>query len=171
MFAFTAERCANTGRLMWDFGDGMTSTENAPRHVYNTEGTFSVQLSADCGRAAASVTLRSLTGTWVAEIGLGPVIHVLSITQQPASNGRSALTGQWTVERRDGQPSTVSPITGSVYRRIDTDPGTVDLLQHGDCMRNSSGGEVSSDSRQLTLRNITGSAQCGLAPILIFLRR
>jgi len=33
----------------WDFGDGTTSTDENPTHVYTTEGTFTVTLSVDGG--------------------------------------------------------------------------------------------------------------------------
>jgi PKD repeat protein len=52
----------------WEFGDGGTSTDQAPRHVYNTEGVFSVRCTISDGEHSdsgnASVTIRSLAGTW-----------------------------------------------------------------------------------------------------------
>ena len=52
----------------WDFGDGGTSNEKAPRHVYNTGGSFTVKCTISDGdhsvSADTSVTVRSLAGTW-----------------------------------------------------------------------------------------------------------
>lgn len=42
---------------LWDFGDGNTSTESSPRHVFAVQGTYPVQLTvADADGAEASVT-------------------------------------------------------------------------------------------------------------------
>jgi len=35
----------NNDRVFWDFGDGSTSVERNPAHIYKREGNFSVQLS------------------------------------------------------------------------------------------------------------------------------
>jgi hypothetical protein len=54
----------------WEFGDGSTANEPAPRHVYNSAGTFSVKCTISDGKHSASVstatpvTVRSLEGTW-----------------------------------------------------------------------------------------------------------
>ncbi|WP_169749117.1 PKD domain-containing protein [Flavihumibacter petaseus] len=36
---------ANSSNWLWDFGDGTTSTEKNPEHIYTTEGQFSVTLT------------------------------------------------------------------------------------------------------------------------------
>ena len=43
--------------VLWDFGDGTTSTEYSPIHVYETEGVFDVKLIANsCGGASDTIT-------------------------------------------------------------------------------------------------------------------
>ncbi len=39
----------NASTYSWDFGDGMSSTEEAPSHTYVTEGDYTVQLTASEG--------------------------------------------------------------------------------------------------------------------------
>lgn len=45
-FSFTNTSFGNAVSYLWNFGDGGTSTEENPTHVYNLEGTFSVTLTA-----------------------------------------------------------------------------------------------------------------------------
>jgi len=47
---------SNGSTYHWDFGDGTTSTQVAPSHLYTTEGTYSVTLISD-GGACGSDTL------------------------------------------------------------------------------------------------------------------
>ncbi len=43
--------------VTWDFGDGMTSTEYSPIHIYEEEGTYDVKLIANgCGGSSDSIT-------------------------------------------------------------------------------------------------------------------
>ncbi len=44
--AFTARPTGNATAFAWIFGDGGTSTERDPRHVYTAPGTYTVSLSA-----------------------------------------------------------------------------------------------------------------------------
>jgi hypothetical protein len=76
----------------WDFGDGNTSTEAAPRHTYAAAGTFTVRLTVSDGRSTAtgqtSVTVFSLTGSWRSDpvvSGFGLVQLVMSLTQTAGS--------------------------------------------------------------------------------------
>lgn len=79
----------------WDFGDGTTSAEPSPRHIYSSAGTFNVQVTVSDGKESATgtgtVTVRSLTGTWRSDTiqsNFGPVNVTLALTQ----NG-TTLTG------------------------------------------------------------------------------
>jgi gliding motility-associated-like protein len=40
---------SSSGDWLWDFGDGTTSTEFEPSHIYSAPGVYSVSLSADFG--------------------------------------------------------------------------------------------------------------------------
>jgi len=76
----------------WDFGDGATAKEQAPRHVYNNAGSFAVKCTVSDGNhsdtATTSVTVRSLTATWSGVLQGVPETVVL--TQSGA-----ALTGRF----------------------------------------------------------------------------
>jgi PKD repeat protein len=48
---------ANAGSYLWDFGDGSSSTDENPTHVYNNLGVYTITLTADggvCGNAVHS---------------------------------------------------------------------------------------------------------------------
>lgn len=94
----------------WNFGDGATSTEPAPGHVYSTAGTYTVSVTVSDGRqtvrAETTVTIYSVSGTWVTNSG----DPVLQLTQSGTtvtgfstwSNGPAAA------------PYSPCPITGSI---------------------------------------------------------
>jgi PKD repeat protein len=46
---------------LWDFGDGITSTEQSPAHLYTSPGTYTVSLtvSAPCGIDVYETTVRA----------------------------------------------------------------------------------------------------------------
>ncbi len=48
----------NAGSFVWDFGDGNTSTAVNPSHVYNSYGTFAVQLIADGGSCGVDTIIQ-----------------------------------------------------------------------------------------------------------------
>ena len=56
---FTNESDINTNGFHWDFGDGNTSTEITPQHVYYASGTYTVTLTTEniCGTETYSETL------------------------------------------------------------------------------------------------------------------
>jgi PKD repeat protein len=56
----------------WDFGDGATGSGQSASHTYDSAGSYSVTVTVSDGEeqatASGSVTIRSLTGTWVGDI-------------------------------------------------------------------------------------------------------
>jgi PKD repeat protein len=72
VFTFSAQgtgfEAASLG-YRWEFGDGATSTEPSPTHVYEAPGTYTVTVTVSDARQSArsdtSVTILALTGTWV----------------------------------------------------------------------------------------------------------
>jgi len=58
---FSAESQNNIVSWYWEFGDGATSNQQNPTHVYTTPGTYTVKLTVtDSNGATASVT-KSIT--------------------------------------------------------------------------------------------------------------
>ena len=57
----------------WEFGDGATSTEPTPTHVYTVPGTFTVAVTVSdrqqSSRSETSVTVYSLDGRWTSTGG------------------------------------------------------------------------------------------------------
>jgi gliding motility-associated-like protein len=54
---YTDNRSRNATEYLWDFGDGVTSTEAEPQHKYTKEGTFTVSLIARNGNGCADTTV------------------------------------------------------------------------------------------------------------------
>jgi hypothetical protein len=97
----------------WNFGDGSTSNEPAPRHVYNSPGTFSVQCTISDGNkhsanGSTSVTVRSLAGTWRGV--LDNVQETLVITQSGAAVEGTFVDEVYGSGRMNGFVSTSSPL-------------------------------------------------------------
>lgn len=60
-FTFTNNSTGNAVSYLWNFGDGTTSTDESPVHIYNTEGTYSVTLTAfNSNGCDSSLTLINL---------------------------------------------------------------------------------------------------------------
>jgi len=55
--AFTDRSSGNPTSWIWDFGDGATSTEQNPIHVYTTAGAYAVTLTAANGSGASTTTM------------------------------------------------------------------------------------------------------------------
>jgi len=81
---FTAD-AKNTSSYLWDFGDGTTSAESNPVHVYNMSGTFTVTLTVtgDGGEKTTS-----------------EVVEILPSVQEMLSGGPAATNGKtWVLSR------------------------------------------------------------------------
>jgi len=89
----------------WQFGDGATSSESAPTHVYSSAGGYTVAVTVSDARQAArsemSVTVHTLTGTWLVTVG------AVAVTLELSQSG-SAITGV------ESASSYVCSLSGSV---------------------------------------------------------
>ncbi|HPX76032.1 MAG TPA: FISUMP domain-containing protein [Bacteroidales bacterium] len=54
--SFTDNSILEATQWQWDFGDGQTSTEQNPAHIYENEGTYTVTLTASNGILSSSKT-------------------------------------------------------------------------------------------------------------------
>jgi hypothetical protein len=99
---------AGSTTYRWEFGDGGTSTEPTPTHVYAAAGTFNVVVTVSDPRQSArsemSVTVFSVTGTWVTSDGR----VTLQLTQAD-----TAMSGVATWENSPDGPW-VCALSGSV---------------------------------------------------------
>jgi PKD repeat protein len=105
----------------WDFGDGATSTQQAPSHLYNIPGTFIVKVTVSDAKSSASsqtkATVKTLTGTWRStpiNSFFGTVQWVLNLSQSGTSVTGSTpsvagTTGTFTPGTLDGSVRTASP--------------------------------------------------------------
>ena len=131
VFSFSAQATgfdASTLGYRWDFGDGTSSTDQAPTHVYASPGSYTVAVTVNDARRSArsetTVTILGLTGTWVSTTGR----TTLEMTQSGnALSGSSTLTG---LDPRTGAFSvyTNCGFTGSM-ERAPTVPVVLDFPQ------------------------------------------
>lgn len=102
--AFTDMSSNNPTSWLWDFGDGATSTQQNPTHVYSTRGNYTVKLTAT-NSAGSNTAQKTITmGNWppVASFTFsqsGP----LSISFLDTSSGNPT---SWLWDFGDGQTST-----------------------------------------------------------------
>jgi PKD repeat protein len=66
VFEFTNQSSSDAVSFIWDFGDGTTSTESDPEHIYTALGTYSVSLTAVNANGCDSTTT---------EVGLINIAH------------------------------------------------------------------------------------------------
>jgi len=133
--AFTATGVSSDASLMWDFGDGSTSTERNPTHIYRTSGTFTAKCTVSGSSATTTVTVKSLTGTWRGNVpGTTPVVGTLVLTQTDTAIsgtfsdpvfGPGTITGQ-------SQVRTTSPRVTIQIRQTGFDPFTFTGEPSGD---------------------------------------
>ena len=103
---------------LWNFGDGTTSTEQHPTHVYNTEGKYSVTLNATNAAGTDSITKTELI--WAQPAVIKPVAD---FTGAPTSGDAPLMVSfadlsrngptSWAWEFGDGKTSVVQNPTHS----------------------------------------------------------
>lgn len=95
----------NADEYVWDFGDGMTSTEVNPVHIYAESGTYNVTLTAinECGDHSFSTSVSVLAipqAGFIADVTSGCALLVVQFTD----NSVDADSYKWTFE--GGTPAT-----------------------------------------------------------------
>lgn len=79
----------NATSYLWDFGNGQTSTQQNPTHVYNQDGTYTVTLTANSGNCTDVTTATvSVIGVGVEEIT--NAIEAIRLYPNP-NNGTATL--------------------------------------------------------------------------------
>ncbi|MEW6128939.1 MAG: PKD domain-containing protein [Acidobacteriota bacterium] len=78
----------------WDFGDGQTSNEASPTHVYQTVGTFTARVVVRDNLGAQAGTQVTITVT--DEVFQEPVINMVTPDGGEVINGGSVYTIKWT---------------------------------------------------------------------------
>jgi PKD repeat protein len=106
---FTDQSSNSPTEWLWDFGDGWTSPEQHPSHVYNVPGIYTVALSvsnpagSDTETKPNHVTASGLLAAFSATTVQGTAPLTVSFTDQSA--GIPGLTG-WAWDFGDGGSST-----------------------------------------------------------------
>jgi hypothetical protein len=93
----------------WNFGDGATSTDAAPTHLYAASGAFAAHVTVSDGKTntdvQAPVTIKNMTGTWLGTVTssvFGQVTIAYTLTQSggavagtatPATGPGGTVTG------------------------------------------------------------------------------
>lgn len=84
----------------WDFGDGETSTEQQPKHTYNTPGTYDVKLNVVTGSGCAS----SLTKVQAVTIST-PTVDVKANTMEGCISPGGGISPVYVINAPDGVAS------------------------------------------------------------------
>ncbi|HHB79370.1 MAG TPA: PKD domain-containing protein [Saprospiraceae bacterium] len=114
---FTNTSTGNPTSYIWDFGDGSaTSTETNPSHIYTTDGTFTVTLTAinPCGSHSVTADVIISANTPTANIGVSPsnsvcIGETVSFTANVSSNTQNV---DWTFE--GGMPAASTDMNPTV---------------------------------------------------------
>ena len=129
--AFTDLSSAAVTAWFWDFGDGATSTEKDPRHVYDSPGSFTVALTVISPAGQASVVQEDLiavaSGGPTAAFDASPLRGSAPLVVQ-FSDASSGAVEDWSWDFGDG-----SVATGSTVSHTYSAPGvyTVSLTVTG----------------------------------------
>ncbi|MES2557964.1 MAG: PKD domain-containing protein [Bacteroidota bacterium] len=85
---FTDGSGANADTWAWDFGDGNTSTQQNPTHLYASIGTYTVCLIASnsCGYSDTICQTVTVCGTLIADFSVTAVDLTLQTTEQSSGN-------------------------------------------------------------------------------------
>ena len=68
----------NAESYLWDFGNGVTSTETSPSYTYNETGTYTIQLTATSNTNCGSTSIKSYADTIVVSDSIAAKIDTLT---------------------------------------------------------------------------------------------
>jgi len=135
---FTDESTGNPTSWLWDFGDGNTSDEQNPSHVYATAGNFTVKLTVSNNAGSDTETkVDYISAVWpevTADFSADPLSGVAPLEVQFTDESVNALEWEWNFG--DGGVSTLqnpeytylTPGTYTVTLTI-TGPGGTDTQE------------------------------------------
>jgi PKD repeat protein len=126
-FSFDTSILGDVDDILWDFGDGTTSTDTLPTHTYAAEGTYTVTLTLNSVECGPGVTQGSVTVTGggtttpAPEAGFEPstTLGCAPLTVTFDNTSVNAVAYQWII---DG-------VTPSLYTT--EDPGPITFTQPG----------------------------------------
>ena len=104
---FINQSAGNVTAWLWDFGDGTTSTEQSPTHVYTAAGAYTVSLNAsnaygyNISTPTTITVLEPLVANFTASTTTGPAPLVVQFTDVSAGNPTA-----WLWSFGDGNTST-----------------------------------------------------------------
>ena len=145
-------------RYDWSFGDGTTSTERDPLHMYGNPGTYDVSLTVTdlAGQTSRRVLSYSALGVAAADFSIAPATpdegQLVTFTDASSTSFGDIVRSDWSFG--DGQPDVVSRLsTGHVY----LDNGVYTVTHSVANAR----GAVSTSTKTLTVRNVAPGAHAG----------
>ena len=128
--SFTDTSSGSPTSWQWDFGDNTGSTQHNPRHTYNSEGTFTVMLTAS--NAGGSTTAQKTitvtappppTASFTADKSSGDAPLTVAFTDTSTGNPTS-----WLWDFGDGTPSSTSTLENPTYQYLNPGTYTVTLV-------------------------------------------
>ncbi|MEL1243036.1 T9SS type B sorting domain-containing protein [Flavobacterium sp. DGU11] len=138
-------RATTTSTVLWDFGDGNTSTDEAPEHTYAAAGTYTVTLSVTIGgKAYISATEITIIAAPEAENAEQDICvpqgatHTFNLTEsysQINPNNEDVTitfhaTEQKAKDKEDALPSGyTTPVSKSLWIRIENEHGCYTIRQ------------------------------------------
>ncbi len=122
---FTCANASESDDIIWDFGDGNTSTELNPSHIYNNVGTYDVEMSLSSFCGANDLVVNQVQVSPPPSLTLGEDIETCdeSVTIIPEVSGQSGtLSYLWS---NDLTSSSINVGTGIYWLELTDGLGCV----------------------------------------------
>ncbi|WP_285055796.1 PKD domain-containing protein [Pedobacter ginsengisoli] len=127
-------------KWLWDFGDGTTSTEQNPKHIYRTAGSFTVRFSAGLedgclsGVIEDTITVKSRI---LPDFKVNPVECITSevfVQDLSTVENNGSVINFWSWDFGDGSPPVLSKIASHTYASPDDYDITLTVGTADGCM-------------------------------------